>query len=94
VPTNHGLGPDDGQRVYCARNETPKPNKHQTVEIAENKFLRGSAPQHIDLLPENQDLRSSRALERNKPVSADYSSMRTSAIAREHHSIRLRSPTV
>src|SRR6266404_6265825 len=31
VPTNHGLGLDDGQRIYNARNETPKPNKHQTV---------------------------------------------------------------
>jgi len=57
VPANHGLGPDDGQRVYCARNETPKSDKHQTVEIAETTFLRGFAPQHIDLLPENQDLR-------------------------------------
>jgi hypothetical protein len=57
VPTNHGLGLDDGQRVYCARNEAIKPNKHQTAEIAENKSLRGSTPKRIDLLPENQDFR-------------------------------------
>src|SRR6266404_7693303 len=53
VPTNHGLGPDDGQRVYCARNEAIQPNEHQSVEIAENKSLGGFAPQHIDPLPEN-----------------------------------------
>ncbi len=57
VPTNHGLGPEDGQRVYCTGNETIKPNEHQTVDIAEDRSLRRFAPQHIDLLPENQDLR-------------------------------------
>jgi hypothetical protein len=57
VPANHGLGPDNGQRIYNARNEAIQPNEHQSVKSAENKSLRGSAPQHIDLLPENQDFR-------------------------------------
>src|SRR5260221_1071666 len=57
VPANHGLGPDDGQRVYSARNEAIQPNEDQSVESAEHKSLPGSAPQHIDLLPENQDFR-------------------------------------
>src|SRR5437016_9036099 len=57
VPTNHSLGPDDGQRVYNARNEAIQPNQHPSVESAESKSLRGIAPQHIDLLPENQDFR-------------------------------------
>jgi len=33
-----------------------QPSQHQTVESAENKSLRGAALQHIDLLPQNQDL--------------------------------------
>jgi hypothetical protein len=57
VPTNHGLGPDDSQRVCNARNEAIQPNEHPWVESAENKSLRASTPQHIDLLPENQDFR-------------------------------------
>jgi hypothetical protein len=57
VPTNHGLGPDDGQCVYNARSEAKQPNEHQAVESAENKSLPGFASQHIDLLPEDQDFR-------------------------------------
>jgi hypothetical protein len=57
VPTNHGLGSDDGQRVDNARNEAIQRNEHQSVEIAESKSLRGLAPQHIELLPEDQDFR-------------------------------------
>ena len=57
VRASHGLGPDDGQRIYNARNEAIQPSEHQSVESAENKSLRRSAPQHIDLLPENQDFR-------------------------------------
>jgi hypothetical protein len=55
VPANYGLGPDDGQRVYDS--EVIQPNEHQSVESSEGKSLWGVAPQHIDLLPENQDLR-------------------------------------
>jgi hypothetical protein len=57
VPTNDGLRPDDGQRVYNARNEAIQPNEYQSVEGPEIKSLWGIAPQHIDLLPENQDFR-------------------------------------
>jgi len=37
--------------------EAIQPNQHQSVEGPENRSLRGIAPQHIDLLPENQDFR-------------------------------------
>jgi hypothetical protein len=57
VPTNHGLGLDDGQGIYNARNKAIQPNEHPSVENAESKSLRGSTPKHIDLLPENQDFR-------------------------------------
>jgi hypothetical protein len=53
-----------------------------------NKPPRGIAPQHIDLLPKNQDFRFKRTLELNKLVSAVHSSMRTSTIGHEHHPIR------
>src|SRR5258707_9836960 len=43
--------------VYNARNQAIQPNEDQSVESAEHKSLPGSAPQHIDLLPENQDFR-------------------------------------
>jgi hypothetical protein len=36
------------------RLEAIQPNEHQPVEIAEGKSLRGLAPQHIDLLREDQ----------------------------------------
>jgi hypothetical protein len=51
------LGADGGQRVYNAGHEAIQPSEHQTIEIAENKSFRRSAPQHIDLLPEKQDFR-------------------------------------
>jgi len=56
VPTNDSLGPGDSQRVYNARNQAVEPDQHQSIEGAENKSLGGIAPQHVDLLPENQDL--------------------------------------
>jgi hypothetical protein len=84
VPANHGLEPDDGQRIYNARNEAMQPSEHQSVESAENKSLRGSAPQHIDLLPENQISASSLTLERNKLVCTDHSSGRPSTMGHEH----------
>ena len=55
VPTNHGLGPDDGQRIYNSRNKAIHPNEHQSVESPEGKSLRRVAPQYIDLLTENQE---------------------------------------
>jgi hypothetical protein len=57
VPTNHGLTPDDGQRVYNAGSEAIQANQHQSLEGPENSSLRGIAPQYIDLLSENQDFR-------------------------------------
>jgi hypothetical protein len=51
------LSPYVGVDGLLCQERDAEANKHQTVEIAENKFLRGFAPQHIDLLPENQDLR-------------------------------------
>jgi hypothetical protein len=43
------------QRRQCG--EAIQPNEHQSVQGPENKSLRGLAPQHIDLLSENQDFR-------------------------------------
>ena len=57
VPTNHGLGPDDGKRVYNVWNEPIQPNEHPSIETAESKSLGGIAPQDIDLLPQDQDFR-------------------------------------
>jgi hypothetical protein len=57
VPTNHGLWPDESQRVENVRNKAIEPNEHQSVESAENKSLAGIAPQHIDLMAQNQDFR-------------------------------------
>ena len=54
---NHGLGPDDSERVCTAKNEEIQPNEHRSVEGPENKSPRGIAPQYIELLPENEDFR-------------------------------------
>ena len=88
VPANHALRPDDGQRVYNSGNEATQPNEHQSVESSESKSLRGGAPQHVDLLPQNQISASSRTLEQNKLVGADRSNVKTSTIEPEHHPIR------
>jgi hypothetical protein len=74
VPTNHGLRPDDGQRIYNAGSEAIQPNEHQPVEGPENKSLRGLALQHINLLPENQDFRRKPHSSEIKLVSAVHSS--------------------
>jgi hypothetical protein len=57
VSTNLRLGLDDRQRVDNTWNQAIQPDEHQSVDIAENNSLRAFAPQHIDLLPENQDFR-------------------------------------
>jgi hypothetical protein len=53
-PRSHA---DDGQRIQNTGSEVIQSNEHQSVESPENRSLRGFAPQHIDLLPENQDFR-------------------------------------
>jgi hypothetical protein len=55
--------------------------------------LRGGAPQHVDLLPQNQISASSRTLEQNKLVGADRSNVKTSTIEPEHDPIRPKQPT-
>jgi len=55
MPTNHGLRPDDGQLIQNTGSEAIQPNEHQSVEAPENRSRRGIAPQHIYLMPENQD---------------------------------------
>ena len=88
MPTNHGLRPDDGQRIQNTGSEAIQPNEHQSVECPENRSLRGIAPQHTDLLPETRISASSRTLKRNELVGAVHSSIRTSTIRLEHHPIR------
>src|SRR6266403_5635325 len=86
-PTNHGLGPDNGQRVYNSRNEAISTNTIRSKLPTATLFgdLRRST---LICCRRTRISASSRALERNKRVSADHSSTRTSTIGHEHHSIR------
>src|SRR6478672_2868438 len=67
VPTHHGLGPDDGQRVYNARNEAIQPDEHQPVESAENNLLGELRRSTLICCRRTKISASSRARERNKP---------------------------
>jgi hypothetical protein len=55
--TTHDIRPDEGQRIQNTGSEAIQPNEQQSVEGSENRSRRRIAPQHIDLLPENQDFR-------------------------------------
>ena len=88
VPTNHGLRPDDGQRVYNARSEAIQPNEHQSVESPKTNLFGDLRRSTLICCRRTRISASSRTLERNKLVSAVHSSMRTSTIGHEHHPIR------
>jgi hypothetical protein len=53
VPTNHGLGPDDGQSIYNTRHKTIQPDEHKAIEMAESKSPSRLAPQNVELLPKD-----------------------------------------
>src|SRR6202048_4360558 len=56
MPADHGLRPDDLQRVQHARCEPIQPGKYQTVDAGEGSSLRRFTSQHVELMTKRQDL--------------------------------------
>ena len=83
---------DSASKILGARRYSPTNTKRSKVPKA-NLFgdLRRST---LLCCRRTRISASSRALERNKRVSADHSSMRTSTTGHKHHPIRHPSPTV
>jgi hypothetical protein len=57
VPTEHGVGLDDRQRVANIGEEPTEANEYQAIYAAEAKPPRGRPPQHIDLVAQHQVFR-------------------------------------
>src|SRR6266487_3724654 len=55
VPTDHRLRPENFQCIQYSRSHTIEPRKHQAVNVAECKSLRGFAPQHVELVSKDKD---------------------------------------
>jgi hypothetical protein len=53
MPFDHGLRPNNRQRIANAREKPIKTNKNQAVGGAEGLFLRSGSPQDIYLLPQH-----------------------------------------
>jgi hypothetical protein len=56
MPFDHGLRPNNRQRVANAREKPIKANKNQAVDGAEGLFLRSGSPQNVYLLPQHPNL--------------------------------------
>ena len=50
---DHGLRPNNRQRIANAREKPIKANKNQAVDGAEGLFLRSGSPQNVYLLPQH-----------------------------------------
>jgi len=53
MPFDHGLRPNNRQRIANAREKPIKANKNRAVDGAEGLFLRSGSPQNIYLLPQH-----------------------------------------
>jgi hypothetical protein len=63
VPTDHSVWPDNCQCIIDIGKQSADPSQYQSVNREKWEFLGTSPPQHIELLPQNQNLclkRSSR----------------------------------
>src|ERR1700736_2499792 len=56
MPADHGLWPDDLQRVQHARCQPIQPGKYQTVDAGEAQSLRRFTSQHVELMTKRQYL--------------------------------------
>jgi hypothetical protein len=57
VPADDGLWSDDCQGVQVRWDQAVQPDEDQPIDARQKHSLRRSAPEDIDLLTENQDLR-------------------------------------
>src|SRR5271166_1140843 len=69
MPTDHCLRLDDLQRIQHLWGQTINPGKHQVINVAEVHLLRRSAPQHIELMPQQNDFGLQRSL---RPEQSDH----------------------
>src|ERR1700722_3003946 len=53
MPFDHGLGPNNRQRIANPKEKPIKANKNQAVDGAEGLFLRSGSPQNVYLLPQH-----------------------------------------
>jgi hypothetical protein len=56
VPTDNGVRLNDRQRIANFRKQSIETNEYQSVDSAEDEFLRRSPPQNVYLLPQRPNL--------------------------------------
>ena len=69
MPADHRLRLEDFQCVQHSRSQAIETGKHQAINIAERQSLRGLAPQHIELMSEDEDLGFQRS---PRPEQSDH----------------------
>jgi len=57
MPTDHCVRPNYRQCVKCCGYQSRQQNEQQTIDVAQCGSVRRFAPQYIDLVAKNQDLR-------------------------------------
>jgi len=67
VPTDHGIGFDDLQRIQNAGNQRVEAGEHQSVDPGRGDALRGITAQHIQLVPKYKDLGLQRCARPEQP---------------------------
>jgi hypothetical protein len=88
VPTHHGVGLDDRQRIANIGEEPTEADEYQAIDAAEVMPPWRRPPQHIDLLAQHQFSASSAALGRNRPTSAHQINLQRSHIGPQHRPSR------
>jgi hypothetical protein len=82
---------DHCQCVKCRGYQPRQQNEQQAIDVAQCRPVRRFAPEHIDLVAKNQDLRFTLCADRNSP-SAPQSNLSSWIIGHERHPIRAGSP--
>jgi hypothetical protein len=88
MPTDHGIGFDDLQRIQDAGNQRLESDEQQSVDRGRGDASRGFTTKHINWCRSTRFSACSDARDRNSPTSADQISLQRLSISREHQPIR------
>ena len=87
MPTDRCLWLDDLPRIQHMWGQTVNPDKHQAINVAEVHTLRRSTPQHVELIPQQNDFGPQRSLRPEQPITAHQINLQKSLIGRKYHPI-------
>ena len=94
LPADHSFRADHRQCVKRCRNQSRQPYEQQAIDVVEGHSLWRLAPEHVDLMAKNHDLRLTPCAGPEQSDDGSAKQSEQSTIKQQHHPIRIGSPAV